>query len=104
LTAFALAIIADSSSPANPVSDLTARNRATRVQAAMTALRAAAPGTGAYLNECDYFQEDWQHAFWGPNYQRLAAIKSRYDPNGLFTVHHGVGSEGWSSDGFSRAG
>jgi FAD/FMN-containing dehydrogenase len=104
LTAFALAIIADSSSPANPTSDLTARNRATRVQAAMTALRAAAPGTGAYLNECDYFQENWQQAFWGPNYPRLAAVKSRYDPNGLFTVHHGVGSEGWSSDGFSRAG
>jgi FAD/FMN-containing dehydrogenase len=104
LTAFALAISADSSSPANPASDLTARNRATRVQAAMTALRAAAPGAGAYVNECDYFQDNWQQAFWGPNYQRLAAIKSRYDPTGLFTVHHGVGSEGWSSDGFSRAG
>lgn len=104
LTAFALAISADSSSPAKPASDLTARNRATRVQAAMTALRAAAPGAGAYVNECDYFQDNWQQAFWGPNYQRLAAIKSRYDPTGLFTVHHGVGSEGWSSDGFSRAG
>jgi FAD/FMN-containing dehydrogenase len=104
LTAFALAISADSSSPANPASDLTARNRAARVQAAMTALRAAAPGAGAYVNECDYFQENWQQAFWGPNYQRLAAIKRRYDPNGLFTVHHGVGSEGWSPDGFSRAG
>jgi FAD/FMN-containing dehydrogenase len=104
LTAFALAISADSSSPANPASDLTARNRATRVQAAMTALGAAAPGAGAYVNECDYFQDNWQQAFWGPNYQRLAAIKSRYDPTGLFTVHHGVGSEGWSSDGFSRAG
>ena len=104
LTAFALAISADSSSPTNPAADLTARDRATRVQAAMTALRAAAPGAGTYVNECDYFQENWQQAFWGPNYQRLAAIKSRYDPNGLFTVHHGVGSEGWSSDGFSRAG
>jgi FAD/FMN-containing dehydrogenase len=104
LTAFALAIIADSSSQANPVPDLAARNRATRVHAAMAALRVAAPGTGAYVNECDYFQENWQQAFWGPNYARLAAVKSRYDPHGLFTVHHGVGSEGWSADGFSRAG
>ena len=104
LTAFALAIIADRSSPSNTVSDLIARNRATRVHAAMMALRAAAPDTGAYLNECDYFQENWQQAFWGANYQRLAAVKSRYDPDGLFTVHHGVGSEAWSSDGFTRAG
>jgi FAD/FMN-containing dehydrogenase len=104
LTAFALAIIADASSSSNAVSDLTARNRATRVQAAMAQLRTAAPGTGTYLNECDYFQENWQQAFWGSNYPRLAEIKRRYDPDGLFTVHHGVGSEAWSSDGFTRAG
>ena len=73
-----------------------------RVQAAMKALRACAPGAGSYVNETDYFQEDWQHAFWGPNYPRLARIKRRYDPDGLFTVHHGVGSEGWSADGFTR--
>lgn len=56
---------------------VTTRNRATRVHAAMKALRAAAPDTGAYLNECDYFQENWQQAFWVANYQRLAAVKSR---------------------------
>ena len=57
------------------------------------ALRVAAPDTGAYVNECDYFQPDWQRAFWGPHYPRLAGVKRRYDPDGLFTVHHGVGSE-----------
>jgi hypothetical protein len=75
-----------------------------RFKAAMGALRAAAPETGAYLNECDYFQENWQQAFSGPNYPRLAEIKKRYDPDGLFTVHHGVGSESWSADGFTRTG
>jgi hypothetical protein len=25
-----------------------------------------------------------------------------YDPDGLFFVHHGVGSEEWSPDGFAR--
>jgi hypothetical protein len=30
------------------------------------------------------------------------AIKKKYDPSGLFFVHHGVGTEGWSADGFSR--
>lgn len=65
-----------------------------RVTSAMTALRAVAPNTGTYVNECDYFQADWQQAFWGANYARLRRIKQRYDPDGLFTVHHGVGSEG----------
>jgi hypothetical protein len=68
----------------------------------MAELRAAAPDTGAYVNECDYFQTDWQRAFWGPNYPRLSEIKRRYDSDGLFTVHHGVGSESWSPDGFTK--
>jgi FAD/FMN-containing dehydrogenase len=106
LDAFALAIIASEGPPAFegfPASDLAAADaRRARVQAAMTALRAAAPDTGAYVNECDYFQPDWQRAFWGPNYPRLSRIKRRYDPDGLFIVHHGVGSEDWSADGFTR--
>ena len=33
---------------------------------------------------------------------RLAAVKQKYDPEGLFIVHHGVGSEQWLADGFTR--
>jgi hypothetical protein len=29
-------------------------------------------------------------------------VKKKYDPAGLFFVHHGVGSEEWSTDGFTR--
>ncbi|HXQ17315.1 MAG TPA: BBE domain-containing protein, partial [Caulobacteraceae bacterium] len=104
--AFALAIIAMGGPPAfaglPPPNLGAARASAAAVQAAMKALRVAAPDTGAYVNECDYFQADWQRAFWGANYPRLARIKRRYDPDGLFTVHHGVGSEGWAPDGFTR--
>ena len=104
LDAFALAIIADLGpslyTGAQPFVSF-AQARAARVQAAMKALRAAAPDTGAYVNECDYFQPDWQRAFWGPHYALLLRIKRRYDPTGLFTVHHGVGSEDWSADGFT---
>ena len=32
----------------------------------------------------------------------FAATKEKYDPHGLFCVHHGVGSEEWSDDGFTR--
>jgi Berberine and berberine like len=89
--------------PGFPAPDLVAAGAyRSHVQAAMTALRAAAPETGAYVNECDYFQADRQKAFWGPHYPRLARVKLRYDPDGLFTVHHGVGSESWSPDGFTK--
>jgi FAD/FMN-containing dehydrogenase len=106
LEAFALVIIAMAGAPAFPgmaePNLVLARFLAGRVHASMKALRVAAPDTGAYVNECDYFQDDWQRAFWGTNYPRLARIKHHYDPDGLFTVHHGVGSEAWRADGFAR--
>jgi hypothetical protein len=29
-------------------------------------------------------------------------VKRKYDPEGLFFVHHGVRSDEWSADGFER--
>ena len=57
---------------------------------------------GSYVSESDFFERSWQQSFWGLNYSRLAAVKKRYDPTSLFFVHHGVGSEEWSADGFER--
>jgi FAD/FMN-containing dehydrogenase len=108
LDAFALAIIACEGPPAypgmpGPAPDLVrARDNAQRVSRAMDALLRVAPGAGAYVSESDYFQDDWQNAFWGTNRTKLAAVKRKYDPAGLFFVHHGVGSEAWSTDGFTR--
>jgi hypothetical protein len=59
------------------------------------------PDPGSYVSESDYFEPDWQRSYWGTNYARLAEVKRTYDPAGLFFVHHGVGSEDWSEDGFS---
>jgi FAD/FMN-containing dehydrogenase len=72
-----------------------ARARADRdaVNAAMQPLVAIAPDAGSYVNETDYFEPDWQRAFWGENYPKLLAIKRTYDPDNLFTCHHCVGSE-----------
>jgi len=56
-------------------------------------IRDATPGAGTYAAEADYFEPDWQQAFWGPNYDRLLSIKRQVDPDNLFRVHHGVGSE-----------
>ncbi len=106
LDAFALAISGASGDPAFPdMPDARpqlakARREAASIAQAMSALRAVAPGAGSYVSESDYFLHDWQNGFWGANYDRLAAVKRKYDPEGLFFVHHGVGSEGWSADGF----
>ncbi|WP_426662211.1 FAD-dependent oxidoreductase [Rhodanobacter aciditrophus] len=108
LDAFALAISASGDDPAYPgmpgaKPDLVmARRMAAAVGKTMDALRAVAPDAGSYVSESDYFLRDWQQGFWGCNYPRLAAAKRRYDPDGLFFVHHGVGSEEWSADGFTR--
>ncbi len=53
----------------------------------------ATPNSGSYSNEADYFQESWQHNFWGKCYPQLLRIKQKYDPEGLFKCHHCVGSE-----------
>ena len=68
----------------------------------MDELRKLVPASGSYCSESNFFEPDWQQAFWGANHPRLQAVKSRYDPDGLFCVHHGVGSEAWSADGFTR--
>jgi FAD/FMN-containing dehydrogenase len=106
--AFALAIIADGERPSypgesRPPMDLEAARRDARaIDAATAELRKVAPVAGSYLSESNYFNERWQQDYFGAHYPRLRAIKKRYDPEGLFIVHHGVGSEDWSADGFTR--
>jgi FAD/FMN-containing dehydrogenase len=106
--AFALAIIADGGAPAYPgmpgaAVDLdAARKNARAVDQAAAELRKVVPNAGSYVSESNYFNLSWREAYWGENYPRLRAVKAKYDPDGLFFVHHGVGSEDWSADGFER--
>jgi FAD/FMN-containing dehydrogenase len=106
--AFALAIIADGEGPAYPgekwpAMDLKAAHQAAHEIGQATAeLRRIAPHASSYISESNYFNESWRRDFWGENYARLKAVKARYDPDGLFFVHYGVGSEEWSPDGFVR--
>jgi hypothetical protein len=108
LDAFALAIAAANEPPAYPgvvghePHLAQGRRDAKLVAAAMAPLKALAPQPASYVNETDYFQHDWQKAFWGKNYPDLIRVKHHYDPAGLFFVHHGVGSEAWTADGFTR--
>ena len=59
-------------------------------------------GGGAYLNEADSYDKDFQDSFWGSNYPRLYQIKQKWDPKNLFIVRAGVGSENWDAEGFCR--
>jgi FAD/FMN-containing dehydrogenase len=108
LDAFALAIISGGGPPAFPKivghepDVAVAREHAGAIGKAMNELSKVVINMGSYVSESDYFESSWQQAFWGSNYPRLAAVKKKYDPDGLFFVHHGVGSEEWSRDGFAR--
>jgi FAD/FMN-containing dehydrogenase len=106
--AFVLAIVGSEGPPARPElsgyePDLgAARRDAAQIAKAMAVLRELAPNAGSYVAESNFFTPDWQRSYWGENYPRLLQVKRRYDPGGLFFVHHGVGSEMWSADGFTQ--
>ena len=106
--AFALAISGAGGPPAYPdvpghePDASAARSDAEAVSASMDEIRKLLPRVGSYVWETDFFQPNWQQAFWGENYARLRAVTDKYDPRGLFVLHHGVGSEDWSADGFTR--
>lgn len=108
IDAFALAIVAGGQTRAYPgvlghEPDWgAARGDAKRIASAIGELRRIAPNSGSYSSEMSFFEENWREAAWGPHYDRLLATKRKYDPEGLFTGHHQVGSEFWSGDGFTR--
>jgi FAD binding domain/Berberine and berberine like len=107
LSAFALAIVADGEGGYPGVRGhepdvAAARKSREQIKHCMNELRAIAPNGGAYVSESSFFESDWQHSYWGSNYARLLRVKKKYDPTELFFVHNGVGSEGWSLDGFTK--
>ena len=107
LNAFALAIVGDAGGGYPGVHghepDVKAGRKSRQdIHKCVHELRAIVPDDGAYVSESNFFQENWQQAYWGSNYAQLASVKKKYDPTGLFFVHNGVGSEEWSEDGFVR--
>lgn len=65
-------------------------------------LDAATPGGGVYLNEANYLYKDWKKEFYGVNYDRLLAVKKRYDPESLLYARTAVGSDEWTEDANGR--
>jgi Berberine and berberine like len=65
-------------------------------------IEAVTPGSGAYMNEADFRQPNFQEVFFGDNYAALLAIKEKWDPDSLFYALAGVGSEVWVVDNDGR--
>jgi berberine-like enzyme len=108
LDAFALLISAAHGPPAdagiaNREPDvLAARLHAAAIRRAVGAIEQLVPRRACYLAESNFFDQSWRQSFWRTNDARLLEVKDTYDPDGLFIVHHGVGSERSSGDGFTR--
>ncbi|KAJ9245257.1 hypothetical protein C8Q69DRAFT_211537 [Paecilomyces variotii] len=62
----------------------------------MPEIEAATPNSGAYMNEADFRQPNFQQVFFGSNYEKLKKIKQRWDKDGFFYATKSVGSEAWT--------
>ncbi|OLN97798.1 putative FAD-linked oxidoreductase-like protein 7 [Colletotrichum chlorophyti] len=62
----------------------------------MKEIEALTPNGGAYMNEADFQQPNFQKEFFGSNYNTLLCLKQKWDPEGFFYTRNAVGSEKWS--------
>jgi len=62
------------------VLDVAAANEdARKISSASAQLRKIVPNAGSYVSESNYFNSEWQRAYWGRNHERLRSVKQRYD-------------------------
>ncbi|KAL1801246.1 hypothetical protein ACET3X_001588 [Alternaria dauci] len=66
------------------------------------ALRRLSPNTGAYFNEGDAYEPEWEDAFWGGNYERLRMIKRKFDPRNVLWCRNDFDMESKVHRGPSR--
>ena len=68
------------------------------------ALKDLAPNMGAYMNEGDPSDPQWQETFYGGNYPRLLELKKKWDAQGVFWCKPCVGNELWTVSGGDAIG
>ncbi|KAK3299588.1 uncharacterized protein B0H64DRAFT_389082 [Chaetomium fimeti] len=82
--------------PLDPAAAMTVRKQ---IKERVDALRKLAPNTGAYINEANFEEPNFQHEFWGSNYERLLRIKRTMDPEDVLWCTPCVGNERWEQVG-----
>jgi FAD/FMN-containing dehydrogenase len=58
---------------------------------------------GASVQWFEAYEAGQQHnqvvlSFFGTHYNKLQAIKRKYDPQSLFLIHEGIASDEWDAD------
>ncbi|EKM83321.1 hypothetical protein AGABI1DRAFT_69619 [Agaricus bisporus var. burnettii JB137-S8] len=61
----------------------------------VTALDHISPDLATYMNEASLHELDFKKSFFGNHYDKLKAIKRKYDPRSLFIVAEGIASDEW---------
>ncbi|KAG9192836.1 hypothetical protein G6011_11570 [Alternaria panax] len=79
--------------------DEVANSSHARLNSYVQKLRDVTPLSGAYINEADVAEPDFQFSMYGDNYDRLLSTKKKRDRWGLFYAVTGVGSENWVVEG-----
>ncbi|KAI1861747.1 uncharacterized protein JN550_010687 [Neoarthrinium moseri] len=85
---------------------LEARESEADINRYMDTWRQLTPGSGAYINEADPAEPNWQQSFFGEHYPRLLSIKKDRDPWGVFWAPTTAGSEDWevrTADGYPHS-
>ncbi|GFP56514.1 FAD-linked oxidoreductase sor8 [Trichoderma asperellum] len=82
--------------PLNFQNNIYAQNNVTDIL--IPKLEALSPIQGAYLNEANMHQPNFQSVFYGNNYPALKSIKNKYDPSSTFYGLTAVGSDDWTVD------
>jgi len=109
-SALAHALFAETWAEGTSLADIEAKRD--RMKGNIRAMEAQAPGSGSYLNEvrlrdfifdedvdvgykASLYEENPRETFFGSHYDRLKKIKDKYDPDQMFVVAEGVGSDEW---------
>jgi hypothetical protein len=109
-SALAHALFAETWAEGTSLADIEAKRD--HMKGNIRVMEAQAPGSGSYLNEvrlldfifdedvdvgyqASLYEENPRETFFGSHYDRLKKIKDKYDPDQMFVVAEGVGSDEW---------
>ncbi|PQE19472.1 6-hydroxy-D-nicotine oxidase protein [Rutstroemia sp. NJR-2017a WRK4] len=71
----------------------TMRDNQATINGWQDGFRALTPGGGSYMNEATFDNSEYKWDYFGENYDKLLAIKNKYDAKHILWTHAAVGSD-----------